>query len=210
MSDQVVMQVERILKEAAYGLKLMVTKASRKIGKFMLHSCRGNLDDVGHGHRLDMLLETHGLPMDIDSRQSSGEADPMPDPPTMEDMANFYVGYLPGHGGDTSVDGGPSVDVGTSASVDAGTSASADVVFGPGAESTPAAQTYRRPYVVGSSTQRMFNSSLLFNFVDFPFLHITCVPIESKLILCSLTGRIQERRTRRNRGEPPERYGDFV
>ena len=161
MSDQVVMQVERILREAAYGLKLMVSRASKKVGKFMLRSCRGNLDDVGHGHRLDALLETHGLPMDIDSRQSSEEGDqmpdPMPDPPSMEDMANFYVDYLTppvGRGGDTSVDGGPSVD--------AGASGSADVVFGPGAESTPApvtqvTQARRGPYVVGSTTQRMFN-----------------------------------------------------
>ena len=134
-----------MLREAAYGLRLMVIKTSKKVGKFMLQTCRGNLDDIGHGHRLDALLERHGLPMDIDSRQSSGEADPIPDPPTMEDMANWYVGYIP-------TTGGPSDD--------AGTSASAEFVFGPGAESTPvpvtqAAETHRRRYPVGSTTQRM-------------------------------------------------------
>ena len=125
-----------MLRQAAYGLKLVVSKGFKKAGKFMLSTCRGSLDDVGHGHRLDALLEGHGFPMDIDSRQSSGEddhtSDPMPDPPSMEDMANFYADYLPpsgGRGDDTPIVGGPSDD--------AGTSASADVVFGPGAESTP-------------------------------------------------------------------------
>ena len=152
------MQVERILKQAAYGLKLMVSRASKKIGKFMLQTCRGNLDDIGAGHRLDALMEQRGFPMDIDTRPSSGEEDQMPDPPSMEDMSNFYAGYLPPPGGFTDMPD-PSASAGVGPSVDVGTSSSAGVVFGPGAPASPvtqATQAHRRSYEVGSTTARMF------------------------------------------------------
>ena len=71
----------------------------------------------------------------------------------MEDMSNYYVDYLSppgGRGGDTSIE----EDV----------EAAVDLVFGPGAQSTPApvsqvtqeAQRRHREYVVGSTTQSKF------------------------------------------------------
>ena len=85
-----ILQVERMLGMAAMGMKMILTKASKKIGKFMLRSCRAELKDVGQVHRIDKLLEQHHLGQyaDSDQEESSDESEaivPNPMPPTFDD-----------------------------------------------------------------------------------------------------------------------------
>lgn len=81
------------------GMKMIITKASKKIGKFLLRTCRADLDDVGQVHRMHDLLDQHGLPRDIDTQpDSSASDDVMPDPPTIDDNYNYWRDYLHDYG----------------------------------------------------------------------------------------------------------------
>jgi hypothetical protein len=79
----------------AMGMKLIITKASKKIGKFLLRTCRADLDDVGQVHRMHDLLDQHGLPRDVDTQADTSESgDDMPDPPTIDDNYTYWRDYL--------------------------------------------------------------------------------------------------------------------
>ena len=87
------MQIERILAQAAYGIKLVGRKAGKKIGKWMLRNCRAQLKDVGEVHRIDDLYDQHNFSANIETEPDSPE-DEMPAGPNVEDYEDYWAGYL--------------------------------------------------------------------------------------------------------------------
>ena len=95
-------------------MKLVLTKTTKKIGKWMLRNCRAQLKDVGEVHRMDNLYEQHSFSASVETQTDSSD-DAMPDGPTVEDHYDHWRDYIlpdagtpDGDGEDTAQDDGTS------------------------------------------------------------------------------------------------------
>jgi hypothetical protein len=84
---------------------MIITKASKKIGRFLLRTCRADLEDVGQVHRMHDLLDQHGLARDVDTQPDTDDSpdaarigDELPAPPTVDDNYNYWRDYLQDYG----------------------------------------------------------------------------------------------------------------
>ena len=60
----------------------------------MIKMCRSDLEDVGHAHLLNQMLERGGLPANVDTRIDSDEEANISDPPSPSDRHDQYVTYF--------------------------------------------------------------------------------------------------------------------
>jgi hypothetical protein len=92
------MQGMREIKGVFIGMMNILTRGWKRVGKRLLTSCRGYLEDVGQSHRVDMIMTRAGLPTDIDSIHTSDEPDDLPltDPMVFSyaEWTAFYDGNL--------------------------------------------------------------------------------------------------------------------
>ncbi|CAN6245668.1 unnamed protein product [Urochloa humidicola] len=63
------------LQEVSYGIKCVQNQGTRKIGKAILKFCRARLQNSGHIHALNNMLQNYNLPLDIDSIQDDSESE---------------------------------------------------------------------------------------------------------------------------------------
>ncbi|RLN08728.1 hypothetical protein C2845_PM11G22280 [Panicum miliaceum] len=65
------------LEEASYGIKCVQNQGTRKIGKTILKFCRARLQNSGHIHALNNMLQKYNLPLEIDDIQDDSESEVM-------------------------------------------------------------------------------------------------------------------------------------
>jgi hypothetical protein len=88
----------RAIKDAFIGMKDVLTRGWKHVGKRLLTSYRGHLEDVGQSHRLDMIMTRAGIPTYIDSIHTDDEPDDLPPSETMvfsdAEWTAFYDGNI--------------------------------------------------------------------------------------------------------------------
>jgi hypothetical protein len=88
----------RAIKDAFIGMKYVLTRGWKRVGKRLLTSCHGHLEDVGQSHRLDMIMTRVGIPTDIDSILTDDEPDDLLPSETMvfsdAEWTAFYDGNI--------------------------------------------------------------------------------------------------------------------
>jgi hypothetical protein len=54
------------MRDAFFAIRHVLMRAWKQVGKGILNSCHGYLEDVGQTHRLDVILREAGLPANVD------------------------------------------------------------------------------------------------------------------------------------------------
>jgi hypothetical protein len=88
----------RSFRDAAIAAKQVISRGYKKMTKMMLLSCKGNLEDVGQGHRFRKLMSEAGLPTAVEeipvvSHEESPDLPIIPDD-TTEKWSAAYDGAL--------------------------------------------------------------------------------------------------------------------
>lgn len=68
-------QVVLDLEEASYGIKCVQNQGTKKIGKAILKFCQARLQNSGHIHALNNMLQRYSLPLNIDSIKDDSESE---------------------------------------------------------------------------------------------------------------------------------------
>jgi hypothetical protein len=79
------------MNDVFFAIRQVFTRGWKWVGKGILKSCRGHLEDVGQTHRLDVVLKEAGLLINIDDIPTDDESDVAPEPERMHfSDANWY------------------------------------------------------------------------------------------------------------------------
>jgi hypothetical protein len=69
--------------DAFSTIRHVLTRGWKQVGKGILKSCRGHLEDVGQTHQLEVILREAGLPASVDDIFTDDEPDVAPEPEPM-------------------------------------------------------------------------------------------------------------------------------
>jgi hypothetical protein len=82
------------MRDAFSAIRQVLTRGWKRIGKKILKSCRGYLEDVGQTHWLEVILRVAGLPINFDDIPTDDESEITPEPRSMHftdaDWYSFY------------------------------------------------------------------------------------------------------------------------